>query len=434
MKRLPFIIALLCLVSTTLAAGSEHPLKARYNIDPTPEAIRAFLTTLDRSTMTRRQYASLLDQLGHESYDKREQASQSLRLAHQNGVYFADLMKQALKSPDAEIQIRAEMLVEHRKKLNPNEMATKTLIAALGVIDEEHFKGFTELLVSTAPRVHDEAAQLALIHTLSSVTDPTDVKAVATIGKAMTHESAAVRRMAAETMIGLLGSKANDRIAPLFGDDDPAVRFIAAKHLIETGDRRALRVLIDMAADPNATLQHNSIALLRAITGKQFGYDASKEPEANAESIQRWQAWHVEHGATAKLNAPLGADSVDSTGLVLHYVFKDDQLAKDRSGQGNDGSGKNVQTGRRQPARWWFESQRRRVVHHRAEQGIARNPRADHLGGVGQVRRMGQRALRPGRGVRHQERRSDVVDAGLRAGAGQERAARTICARQAEHR
>jgi hypothetical protein len=113
----------------------------------------------------------------------------------------------------------------------------------------------------------------------------------------------------------------------LADDERPRVRLAAARVLAERGDRAALLILIRLAAAEEQPVRLESIQILRALTGENFGLNAYLAPTTQVEAHRKWQAWAEFEGRTAELALPLALRPLPEDlgqGLLLHYTFDSD--------------------------------------------------------------------------------------------------------------
>lgn len=75
-------------------------------------------------------------------------------------------------------------------------------------------------------------------------------------------------------------------------ETEPLVRLGAAQLLVEEGDRRAVAIALELLAPTVPPLvRDEAYQLITRQAGEDFGFDPFGSEEANAEAIERIQAW-----------------------------------------------------------------------------------------------------------------------------------------------
>ena len=87
--------------------------------------------------------------------------------------------------------------------------------------------------------------------------------------------------------------KSRDLVAELAAvETEPLVRLGAAQLLVEEGDRRAVAIALELLAPAVPPMvRDESYQLIARQAGEDFGFDPFGSEEANAEAIERIQAW-----------------------------------------------------------------------------------------------------------------------------------------------
>ncbi|MGB5401290.1 MAG: hypothetical protein WBO71_13840, partial [Thermoanaerobaculia bacterium] len=87
--------------------------------------------------------------------------------------------------------------------------------------------------------------------------------------------------------------KSRDLVAELAAvETEPLVRLGAAQLLVEEGDRRAVAIALQLLAPAVPPMvRDESYQLIARQAGEDFGFDPFGSEEANAEAIERIQAW-----------------------------------------------------------------------------------------------------------------------------------------------
>jgi hypothetical protein len=101
-------------------------------------------------------------------------------------------------------------------------------------------------------------------------------------------------RELAVDLVALLGEAEAVDLLPEAGsvELDPLLRLKIARVLAGAGDRRGLRLAVDLLEEGVPLLVRDEARqFLSEETGQEFGYDAFADGEVNQEAIARWREW-----------------------------------------------------------------------------------------------------------------------------------------------
>lgn len=171
------------------------------------------------------------------------------------------------------------------------------------VAGEDFAAGLRAGATSADPSVRVTAIGALWRHHLTSTAE---------LSQSLADTDVEVRR---EAVLGLVSLDALDALAGAASDGEPLVRISVAKAIAAVGDPRGVRVLVELADDPE------SLVRAAALTGiEQTGCDERATTLAIAGLCD--VAWQVRAGAAAALSA---ADADDAVG-PLSLATRDDNL------------------------------------------------------------------------------------------------------------
>lgn len=74
-------------------------------------------------------------------------------------------------------------------------------------------------------------------------------------------------------------------------DADPITRYEAAAGLLNHGDFSSVPILMSFLESDDRHMRYKAIEVLRAGTGKEFGYAFSQPVSYRTEAVQKWKSW-----------------------------------------------------------------------------------------------------------------------------------------------
>jgi hypothetical protein len=344
MARLPMVgavlAALFVLAAETLigaaALGDVSPdasLLAEHKIESTSRGVKAFLLQFKTEMAEAKKAEELIPKLGDEAFRVREATTQRLIDAPFPPVI---ALKKAAASADREIASRAKQILSHPKvaaKAARAESLPLVSAAVFRTMQKNLVQGATAELFDVIPFLDDRELLDAACETVAAVASRDDA---ALLGRNLAGKTPSLR-IAAIRGLAKADNSAEAELRALLNDADSRIALAAAHTLAERGDRRALAALVGLASSKDEFIRARGEQILRAWTGRDFGFDPFQDPSSQKEKLDRWHAWLAAEGATAKLNAPLRLQPLPEDlrrGLLLHYAF--DEIA---GGQLTDSSG-----------------------------------------------------------------------------------------------
>ncbi len=269
----------------------------------------------------------LIKQLGADDYEKREQATADLI---QKGSLASQPLQQATGHPDLEVARRAERCLEAiAQRSNPTCLAAA--IRLLGVRQPE---GAVEVLLaflpsSSDPNEIDEASRvLGRLGMREGVVDPL---LVGSLGAREGIKRAVAGEVLARA--GLAGRVADVR--KLLADREPMVRCRVGLALLESRDRDAVPVLIDLLREVEPEQSAGIEETLLYLAGDRAPADVSGYCEADRQRrVKGWLTWWKERGQEVDLaRLDLHNRQLGYTLLVLYGINNGSVREIDRAGK-----------------------------------------------------------------------------------------------------
>jgi HEAT repeat protein len=270
------------------AAQDEQVLRAA-KVGTDGPALLDFFRKRIGSEAARARVRELIKQLGDDSFDVREKASDGLAAI---GRAALPALSEALKDRDAEIARRAADCI----RLIENDAGPVLATAALRRLSALKPAGATAVLLDYLPNADSEGVAdevrvaLAALAVREGKSDPALVKALGDEG--------VLRRGVAAEALCRAGAK-DQRVAllKLLADKDAGVRLRVALGLLGMKERQAVPVLIDLLRDLNRERGWEAEEALRRLAGEAGPTDALDDgADARAKYRDAWLAWWKKEG------------------------------------------------------------------------------------------------------------------------------------------
>jgi hypothetical protein len=296
--------SLLLLVSLGPVAGREgvskdEKLLQDHKIATDGPALLDFLKKRFTSSVKPEKIAHLIEQLGDDSFLKREEASQ---LLVQMGTRARKHLLDALKHGDLEIRTRAQACL---REIERDGVSTQLLTAAVHVIAKRKPTGAVPVLLDPLPMLMEDPVlkvvgleiQEALVE-LAVREEKADPALVAAL-----EDKASARRCAAGC--ALARAKAPGQMSALLKlleDPELDVRVALAMTLIRKNQPEAVPVLIATLDQPNFTRFGEVEEILFQLATDKSPTLASQSASARTKYREDWQAWWKDNKDTVKLD------------------------------------------------------------------------------------------------------------------------------------
>jgi HEAT repeat protein len=241
------------------------------------------------------QVRSLIAQLGHKVYARRESAAAALVAL---GPAVVPLLRQTLQVAELE-QARRIRLCLKRIAAGTDQKTLPPVAARLLALRQP--PGATEALLAYLPFTDDAVMQWEAVKALKSLAGRS-ARPDPVLVKALSDKVPLRRAVAAEVLAGAGKGEARPAVRKLLTDSDPTVRLRVAVALACAADRDALPVLIGLAADLPAGQRWQAEEILHQLAGtKAPQIDPADNAAARLKYRDAWRAWWKENGATTRL-------------------------------------------------------------------------------------------------------------------------------------
>jgi hypothetical protein len=252
-----------------LAEHDAQTLKAA-RIASTDAGLLAYLGGLRPPPGIRRQVQELAAKLGDDNFTTREQATRQLtKLA----AFARSELEQAARSNDREVARRAKaILAEYEAGA---DFRYDALVAVLREVARRRTPGAVPVLLATPQAWEGNERRRAAEKALAASFQLSDIEA----------------------------------LTRALNDSNLSVRLAAAVTLLDHEGRHALPVLAKLLDSADWEVCRRAERVLRAVSGKDFGFVGSANREAAAKAAAAWQRWVQQHGPTACLALPTPADT-----------------------------------------------------------------------------------------------------------------------------
>ncbi len=316
-SRLITVSVSLVLMSSTVFAAPPPPPDAdeaflRKQGLPTDSAgLIRFLQERTGEAATPERIRQLVRQLGDENFQRREEASQRLRLIGQPAT---GELRRHLKDPDLELRRRARQCLD---RIGP-EPPVDCLWHAVRLLGKRRAARATETLLAFLPSAREEEVEEAVYLALNRVAF-TRGKAESALEAALTDREPA-RRAAAGCLLGAKGGTTlRGAVRKLLRDAKPIVQLRAAQGLLASGDSSGLPALVGLLAEAPREIAWQAEELLRYVAGEDSPQEVigQGKVEARRRCQAAWQRWLGEKGRTVKMEAV--QRSGRCPGLVLTF-------------------------------------------------------------------------------------------------------------------
>jgi hypothetical protein len=291
---------------------------AQQAIDPSRDAIVAYLQSLRPSEENRQFIAARIAELGSDHFERRELATRQLIALP---VLPADDLRLAIEADGGEIGLRAQQVLAARSAGNPS---ASVAVACFRTITKKHLTGAAPALLDVLPLYGEEFVLAAGREALKVTCRPEDA---ALLRKAAHKASIETRVAAVGALAAVLGDQARAELLALLKDGESRVKLAAARALADHGDRACLGALIDLLAARDLRVRHASAGILRTLTGRASDYVAWLDPDTQADAIQDWQSWLAREGRTCPLHYPLRAADLE-LGRTLVCLYAKNQIVE----------------------------------------------------------------------------------------------------------
>lgn len=246
------------------------------------------------SPLTEAKIKELIELLGDDSFEKREEASRALILA---GTPGKKLLQDALRNDDLEVRHRAELCL---RQIENNALATQLTATALRVLAKRKPAGAAEFLLSQWPTLQAEPIAPAIRDALVGLAIR-DGKAEPALVAGLSHNQPLKRSAAALSLIRARASDQLPALRKLLADPDREVRLDVALALAYWKQKEAIPVLIADLDQPITPRYGQIEEVLFRLAGDKSPTLSDSDRTARRNYRSAWQDWWKDSASDVNL-------------------------------------------------------------------------------------------------------------------------------------
>jgi outer membrane protein assembly factor BamB len=266
----------------------------KQGIEPHPQGLEKFLTSLRLTPEREAHIRRLLTDLGNDHFRIREQSTAELIAL----PYVPRRLLEQATARDPETRSRVECILVPRYARGEGKV-----LLVLNAIERRRLPGFAPLVLELMPQWEESYLAEASARAVAASAERRDGKALREV--IARRRSAHARAAAIGALAAVFGLEAEKDLEVLLADGDPQARLAAALALLNQGKRSPLPVLIRLLEAERAEVRLAAAALLQAVTGNQIADSADDDPELRAKAVTAWRAWLAREGAHVRLRVPV---------------------------------------------------------------------------------------------------------------------------------
>jgi HEAT repeat protein len=288
----------------------------------------AFLDEFKRRTLTdetRDKALGLIGQLGHDSFEVRQQATADLLAM---GPAVVPFLSQSLNHPDAEVVSRVRKCLdaiakEKRAPLSPVTVRLTALRRPAGAV---------EALLAYLPFAEDQTVA-AEVQAALNVLALRDGQPEPALLRAL-EDKVGARRAAAAVALAQSGpAELRPTVRKLLHDPEPAVRLPVALALTARRDREAVPALIGLLAQQPPLGEQAESQLVQIAGERGPKITLGRDEASRIKARDAWAAWWREHGAAVELPRPAVAMTRELGYTLLALLDSGQVVELDRAGK-----------------------------------------------------------------------------------------------------
>jgi hypothetical protein len=288
---LPLALLGVCLSGPADVQPSDEKILKENGVPTEGPALLEFLRKRFTQVVTDERLKELIEQLGDESFARREEASRQLILLGQRA---RKLLQAALQHTDLEVRSRAQTCLREIEKAGG--LSVQVHAAAVRVLARQRPTGTARVLFGLLPAIADDALGGEVREALADLAMK-DGKPESVLLEGLSDRLALKRAAAA---VALCRAKARDQlpaIRKLLDDPDTKVRVSVAQALLCIRHTEGMPVLLALLDQPPT----RETGLVEEMLCRLAGDKSPLLPNGDERSRKRyrkdWQAWWKEHGS-----------------------------------------------------------------------------------------------------------------------------------------
>ena len=262
-------------------------------------AVNAVL--LEEDEQLQRKIAELIKQLGHDDWEKREEAHKQLVSI---GLKALTQVTEGMRNNDREIAYRCSQIkikIEERsveEVVKRRKQFTALLFVAKSLADRSSLEALHKCCKDS-----EKAVRIAAVDAVAAMADPSSVDVLVEL---LNDDDIHIRLLAGSGVTRIKSDGARTRTLKILLDTDENVylRRLAAIALGNYGDKKAIGELIQVMDDDSYVVRYSVLKALQTLSGlkdETFGYDYRGDGDAaraaRAAAIKKWRLWWEKEGA-----------------------------------------------------------------------------------------------------------------------------------------
>ncbi len=285
---------------------------ASQGIDASVDGIRNFLREMSTSEFDDRMIGQLIDKLDSPVYTERIQSQR--RLICQPRLPLERLEK-ASRSESREKAYRVHVILQ---TWMPAQQAL--VQAALSLISRKKYVGLAKEVFAVVHVFKDAPSILRGAETaIHETVLPLDADF---LKSQLDDQDPRFVRLAMIGLVQLAATFSGDELLQWARNRklDEQARLIAAQSVVDSGDRRALPVFVELLGAQDVRTAARSNLVLRKLTGQKTEFSLADDA-SRSKGIEQWRQWIEEHGNTFKMQIPLANVTLGRSSLNGHTLI-----------------------------------------------------------------------------------------------------------------
>jgi len=268
---------------------------ARRGIRPDAQGLAGFFATFTPDEAQRTRIRNAIRALASEQEARRGHALRTLRRA---GVGADAPLAEALDAEDPEVRRRARAL---RRRIR--SLRFEAVPAALRLIHRDELPGLAAPLLRIAPYCDANASQRHQLELALRATATRDD--VSLLRRTVAEGPREARRFALVMLAAVVGPGARDELESHLTDPDGRTAVAAARALADLRDPACVPALVELLEYGDPRTRREAAHVLRAVTGRRFGYTAAGSDASRRASVARWRAHVAGHAIAPQWKTPI---------------------------------------------------------------------------------------------------------------------------------
>ena len=262
-------------------------------VQPDTQGLKAYFASYSPDSSSSKRVKELIAQLGSDEFSERTIATSELAKVSLTDL---PLVRQATKSEDLEISLRARQVI----KMFEKGTHLRKLRRVLELMESHKIKGYVEELCVTLQVIRPDNLlrnQFERTMKISAVEKDSALIKQYVANRSLEHRDVYVRMLSA-----IQPGKHSELFSELVNEkESDEVVLAAATELAKIPDRRCLNPLIQLLENDSVRIRSRANQILRMVTGERFGFVAVANEESRQKAIKQWQSWNRKSGKDAVL-------------------------------------------------------------------------------------------------------------------------------------